>query len=129
MEYDFPRKLGLKAGQRVSLVNPPQGFGEELAQIVPGIAFANGGGPEPVHMVVAWPERDVPAMFRQLLPIISPDGAIWVVIPKKAGKCPGPSFQCLLDAALPIGLVDNKTLSFSTTEYGIRFVIRRELRK
>ena len=54
----------------------------------------------------------------------------WAVIPKKkalAGRT-GPTFNGVQNAALPLGLVDNKDLGFSDTEYGIRFVIRKELR-
>ncbi len=129
MEPAFPRKLGMKPGHRVHLVNAPTGFSKELAAVSPHIILEPGLDQGPLDMILAWPAGDLSTMFQRLLPSLRPDGAIWVVIPKKASKMAGPSFQSALQAALPLGLVDNKTLSFSPTEYGIRFVIRRELRK
>lgn len=129
MEADFPRKLGLKPGHRVYLLHGLPGFADELAAATPAVTLTGSAGQEPVDLAVAWPENDIGAMFRELLPHLKQDGAIWLVIPKKSSGAPGPSFQSALDAALPLGLVDNKVLSFSATEYGIRFVIRRELRR
>lgn len=111
------------------MLHAPQGFGQELTAVSPAISLAGCEEPEPVDMVVAWPEPNLEAMFRQLLPRMRQDGAIWLVIPKKSSGIPGPSFPASLEAALPLGLVDNKTLTFSAIEYGIRFVIRRQLRK
>ena len=129
LEPAFSGKLGVKPGHRVHLVNPPTGFSEELAAVSPHIILEPGLDQGHLDVILAWPAGDLSTMFQRLLPSLRPDGAIWVVIPKKASKTAGPSFQSALQAALPLGLVDNKTLSFSPTEYGIRFVIRRGLRK
>ena len=58
MEADFRRRLGLKAGQRVCLLNAPKGFGEELTAISPAIELAGCADAEPIDMLVARPERD-----------------------------------------------------------------------
>ena len=63
--------------------------------------------------------------------IIEEDGFLWVVIPKKtAPEALGqsPTFEEVLDVALGTDLVDNKTLTFSDTEYGVRLVVRKHLR-
>lgn len=39
------------------------------------------------------------------------------------------TFDDLLEIALRTDLVDNKTLTFSEKEYGVRFVARRHLRR
>ena len=63
---------------------------------------------------------------------IEEDGFLWVVIPKKnAMQSLGRdvTFQDVLDVALRTDLVDNKTLTFSKTEYGVRLVVRKRLRR
>jgi hypothetical protein len=85
-----------------------------------------------VNVVLIWltEEDDLYQVFLQLRDTITPDGAIWAVIPKKTGrKKTGVTFSQVQSAALKtIDLVDNKVASFSENEYGIRFVIRKAKR-
>jgi hypothetical protein len=131
---EFARKLGIRAGQRIYLEGAPPGFTSgRLAGLPPGcqVATALRDGTL-ADMVILWlKERGgLEALFQRLRYLIPADGAVWAVIPKKSAS-PGssaPEFQEVLAAALPTGLVDNKTLTFDGVEYGIRFVVRRELR-
>jgi len=61
---------------------------------------------------------------------ITLDGAIWAVIPKKkvAKKTTSVTFDQVQTVALKTDLVDNKVVSLSDGEYGIRFVVRKEKR-
>lgn len=83
----------------------------------------------PLDMVIAWPQGQVDDLLVKIQTALKPSGAIWLVIPKNSSHALGATLESVQSAALPLGLVDNKTLTFSATEYGIRFVIRRELRK
>ena len=74
---------------------------------------------------------DLYRVFQRLGHAITPDGAIWAVIAKKTAaknKTASVTFDQVQAAALKTNLVDNKVVSFSDQEYGIRFVIRREKR-
>jgi len=132
---DFVRKLGIRAGQHVHLEGAPPGFASErLAGLPPGCRVAtvlpNGTRPD---MVLLWlkDREGLEALFQRLRHLIPSDGVVWAVIPKKSTRPKGsaaPEFPEVLAAALPTGLVDNKTLTFDDIEYGIRFVLRRELR-
>jgi hypothetical protein len=133
---DFANKLGIRAGQHVYLEGAPAEFAaERLTGLPPGCRVAtvlpNGARPD---MVILWlkDKEGLEAVFQRLRHLIPPDGAAWEVIPKKKSVRPkgsaAPDFQDALAAALPTGLVDNKTLTFDDVEYGIRFVVRRELR-
>jgi len=133
---DFANKLGIRAGQHVYLEGAPAEFAaERLTGLPPGCRVAtvlpNGARPD---MVILWlkDKEGLEAVFQRLRHLIPPDGAAWAVIPKKKSVRPkgsaAPDFQDALAAALPTGLVDNKTLTFDDVEYGIRFVVRRELR-
>src|SRR6267143_2057810 len=64
--------------------------------------------------------------------VMEEDGFLWVVIPKKTAREAlerGLTFEDVLDLALRTDLVDNKTLTFSDTEYGVRLVVRKHLRR
>jgi len=130
----FARQLGIKPGSAVAALNAPQGFVTALTQGLPpgaGIAVGRAISPEGATVVLLWPRN-----MHELLNIVakslkdgsSPFSALWVVIPKKpVAQRTGSDlfFQEVLARVLPTGLVDNKTLTFSEEEYGIRFVPRR----
>jgi hypothetical protein len=132
---DFANKLGIRAGHHIHLEDAPAEFAaQRLADLPPGCrvatVLANGGRPD---MVILWlkDKEGLEALFQRLRYLIPSDGAVWAVIPKKGARpkgSPAPDFQEALAAALPTGLVDNKTLTFDEVEYGIRFVVRREPR-
>jgi hypothetical protein len=132
---EFAAKLGIRAGQHVYLAGaPPEFAAERLTDPPPGceIATVLADGTRP-DIVIAWlkDRQGLDVLFQRLRQLIPPDGAVWVVIPKKRARPNGsaaPDFDEVLAAGLPTGLVDNKTLTFDDVEYGIRFVVRRELR-
>jgi len=132
---EFATKLGIRAGQHIYLEGAPAVFAaERLNGLPPGCQVAtvlpNGARPD---MVILWlkDKEGLEALFRRLRNLIPPQGAVWAVIPRKSARPKGsaaPDFDEVLAAGLPTGLVDNKTLTFDDVEYGIRFVVRRELR-
>jgi hypothetical protein len=80
-----------------------------------------------------WPQslEGLAERFSGLQRHIMPDGAIWVVMPKKAFAARHGidfSWEQMQAAALATDLVDNKIASFSAEEYATRLVIRREAR-
>ena len=125
---DFLRKLGAKAGDPILVPEAdltPFVAGARVLRRIPKQGKVHG-----VLFRVRRPEdlsRDL-ATYRRA---IEEDGFLWVVIPKKtARKAFGRSltFEDVLDVALRTDLVDNKTLTFSDAEYGVRLVIRKHLR-
>jgi hypothetical protein len=133
MTPEFLKKLGVQPGQRLLLLDAPECFSSTLAEALPpGCALEDGETAGPIDLVLLWvrQESGLSQRLAQLMQDLVPNGAIWTVIPKKKALrgTRGPTFAGLQEAALPLGLVDNKDLGFSGTEYGVRFVIRRELR-
>ena len=126
---DFLRKLGAKAGD-VLLV--PE---EDLTPFAAGARVLHRPPMERmVHGVLFRPRlrEDLTRDIGRYRRIIEEDGFLWVVIPKKiAREALGqrPTFEDVLDVALRTDLVDNKTLTFSDTEYGVRLVVRKHLRR
>ncbi len=135
IDAQFIQKLGIREGQSVVAVHAPKDFLRDFKRSIPPsvkltIQLASKFKPD----VILWwiqQETNFGKLFRQLERVIQPDGAIWVIIPKKnAAKKKGfmIDWNEMLRAALKTTLVDNKTLSFSDEEYGTRFVIRKEKR-
>ena len=61
--------------------------------------------------------------------MIFPDGAIWVVWPRKAaGHVSDVAENAIRDAVLPLGLVDVKVAALDRDWSGLRIVWRKELR-
>ena len=132
---EFAAKLGIRAGQHIYLEGAPPEFAVERLTGLPtgcDVATVLTDGTRP-DIVILWlkDKEGLDALFQRLRHLIPPDGAVWAVIPKKSARPKGsaaPGFEEVLAAGLPTGLVDNKTLTFDDVEYGIRFVVRRELR-
>ena len=83
-------------------------------------------------LVRLWERTNYRHLFQRLQNAITNDGSIWAVIPKKPialAKGIGVFRDDLVEEVLKTDLVDNKTLSITEEEYGIRFVIRRDQRK
>jgi len=132
---ELVRKLGVKENSLVVALNADL---DVLARIREGIPHGVGLVAElptdtQANIILVWLRGgdDLYQAFQQLRHAITPDGAIWAVIPKKTAgvkRATSVTFDQVQAAALKTDLVDNKVLSFSGEEYGIRFVIRREKR-
>ena len=126
---DFLKKLGAKPGDALLI---PDATLRRFA----GAARVLSRAPrrEKVRGVVFRPARreDLPWDLRAHRGVIREDGFIWAVIPKKVainelGR--NVTFEDVLRAALKMDLVDNKTLTLTDREYGIRLVVRKHMRK
>lgn len=128
------RKLGLKPGMQVLFLGLPDHLAHLTA--VEGLAA----------VLTEWPATDLDrldyihvfetsrealaAMVPRLLASIAPDGMIWISWPKKASKVPTSiSEDVLREILLPTGLVDVKVCAVDGVWSGLKFMIRKELRK
>ena len=131
---DLARKLGVKTGQRVCLLNAPPSAVALLQRECPeGVAFSLRLGTERYNLILFWPaqKEGLAEEFARLQQRILPDGAIWAVIPKKRyAKARGLELTWaeMQLAGLQTDLVDNKDASFTEEEYATRFVIRKDRR-
>ena len=58
------------------------------------------------------------------------DGTLWISWPKRAsGVATDVTEDVVRDVALPLGLVDVKVCAIDDTWSGLRFALRRELRR
>lgn len=128
------KKLGIQADQRICLLNAPADALDILKPTLPAdVQVLEETAENPVDMILFWP-RTLPQLaerFFEMQQEIVPDGAIWIMIPKKKfARKRGIDFNWddLQAAGLETDLVDNKIASFSEQDYGTRFVIRKALR-
>jgi len=128
-KYDTPlvKKLGIKPGHRLLLVNEPDGFHGLLVDL-PDDVVADLGDHEPADMIVFF--STVAAEVKKLVPRLktrlAPGGGLWVAWPKKAsGVETNVTFEVVQPAGLATGLVDNKVCAIDATWTALRFVFRR----
>jgi len=120
------KKLGIKEGHRVLLVNAPTGLPEELQ----GFAKAK---PEKNFDVVLFFADSVEAFraeFGALTNAVRAEGMLWVAWPKKSsGVRTDLNENVIRDHALKTPFVDIKVCAIDDTWSGLKLVIRKELRK
>jgi len=122
----LPRKLGIKEGQRVALVDAPDHVEELLGELPPGVTLLRTAR-APLDVVVWFVierrvlERRLPDMAQRL----DRAGGLWICWPKKASGVPTDVTENVArDAALALGLVDNKVCALDETWSGLRIVYR-----
>ena len=126
----LPRKLGIKPGATLALVDAPPGFDATLGELPDGVRHATDGetGIDVLvafHMSRSVLEAAFPAQARR----IAPDGGYWIAWPKRSSGVPTDITEDVLrEVILPKGLVDNKVCAIDETWSGLRFVVRKDRR-
>jgi hypothetical protein len=130
------RKLGLADGQRVLFLDLPESLAA-LAAAQPFAEVERAGWDalgtardfDLVHGFTTSGAVLVGAAPR-LRAAIKPDGVIWISWPKRASKVATDLTEDVLrEVLLPMGLVDVKVAAVDEVWSGLKFVVRRELRR
>jgi len=120
------KKLGIKDGQSVLLRNAPSGLPEELQ----GYARTKLERNLDVVLLFADSAAAFKAEFGVLTQAIRAEGMIWVAWPKKtSGIRTDLTETAIRDHALKTPFVDVKVCAIDDTWSGLKFVIRKELRR
>lgn len=131
------RKLGIKAGYRVAVLNGPEGFSAALGVLPEGVEVFESldgmgdGGDEPLDVIVWFGvERGgLERIVREARGVLRGEGGLWVGWPKRgSGIATEVDADVAREVALPTGLVDNKICAIDAAWSGVRLVVRRELR-
>lgn len=124
----LPKKLGIKPGARVALVDPPEGFREVLGELPDRVAFvAPGCGAIDVVVCFVAGEQGLADRFLDLKQQLQPAGGLWIAWPKRGKGTPmGIGENAIREVGLAAGLVDNKVCAIDERWSGLRFVFRRE---
>lgn len=130
----LPKKLGLKPGQHAVFIGLPDNLAhlksfEGLASVSTSLQQNAPGKSDVIHIFETQREalEDIVDILRSG---IQPHGMIWISWPKKASKVPTSITEDVLrEIFLPSGLVDVKVCAVDEIWSGLKFVIRKELRK
>ena len=119
------KKLGLKSGLRVLLLNPPAHIDALLSGAPRDLERLARLGPFDVALALFTSRDALRVALARLEPKLAPDGMIWIAWPKKASDVATDlSENVVRDAALARGLVDVKVCAIDTTWSGLKLVRR-----
>jgi hypothetical protein len=128
----LPKKLGIKEGCRVALINPPPTFEKTLGKLPSDAVIRSGlSGQARFDVIVVFVtsrahlQRQIAKTRRHM----TPAAGLWIAWPKKSsGVASDVTENVVREIALPTGLVDNKVCAIDETWSGLRLVIRLALR-
>jgi hypothetical protein len=125
----LPRKLGIVEGKTVGILNMPNYYDLDLGELPPDVEVHRTELPADIFIIFADRADEAERGFQRAITYLPPDGAIWVLWPKKSsGVETDLTEQTLRDLFLPTGMVDNKVIAVDETWSGLRFVVRKENR-
>ena len=122
----LPKKLGIKAGSRVFLVNEPDGLERALTPLPDGATLLPKlTKPLDVGVLFATEQAELIRWFDRMTAALDTSGRLWVAWPKKASKITTDiDFGFAQGIGLDAGLVDNKSASITDVFQGLQFVYR-----
>ncbi len=122
----LPKKLGIREGSSVFLVNAPDGFDRLLTPMPDGAELLTKlAKPLDVGVLFATERAELIRWFDPMAAALDTSGRLWVAWPKKASKVPTDiDFAFAQGIGLDAGLVDNKSASITDVFQGLQFVYR-----
>jgi hypothetical protein len=127
------KKLGIKAGHAVTLLNAPKGFERTLDGLAQGVTLVESlSGKEPFDVIVVFVDSTakLAKQFDRARAKLDQAGGLWVAWPKKSsGVKTDLTEDVIRDMALAAGMVDNKVCAIDETWSGLRVVVRVKDRK
>lgn len=124
------KKLGIREGARVRVLDAPTALETELTAIAPlpdGVSFLSRTGRD-LDVILAFVTR-ASVLYRRIEPLagaIAPAGRLWIAWPKRAARTDTDvDFDLVHRAGLDTGLVDNKSASITEVFQGLQFVRRK----
>ena len=122
----LPKKLGIKDGSRIVLLNAPKDFESELGELPDNVEFIKRPTKSlDIILFFVLTERALARDFAKLAAKITANGMIWIAWPKKSsGVVTDLSEQRVREIGLNAGLVDVKVCAIDETWSGLKFVYR-----
>ena len=122
----LPKKLGIKPGARVCLVDAPDEVRAELSAALAGCEIVtNGKSPLDFAMLFTKSKTKLEKDFHRLSKLLAPAGMLWVSWPKKSsGVATDLNENIAREIGLAAGLVDVKVCAVTEVWSGLKFVRR-----
>jgi hypothetical protein len=122
----LPKKLGIKEGSRIALVNAPENFEAELGELPDHVEFIKRLTKSlDIILFFVLNERALIRDFAKLAAKLTANGGIWMAWPKKSsGVATDLTEPRVQRIGLDAGLVDVKVCAIDETWSGLKFVYR-----
>ncbi len=125
----LPKKLGIKPGMTLGVIDPPDGFEETLGALPEQVELHYSMNRSDIFIVFGQWADELDNSFNRAATRLPADGAIWVAWPKRSSGVESDITEdTLRDLFLPTGMVDNKVCAIDEIWSGLRFVVRKENR-
>ena len=123
----LPKKLGIKAGSVVALVEGPERFEEILGDLPEGVVLRHDvGAPSDLTLYFARSRKELESRIERLA-ALAEKGRLWIIWPKKSSGVASDLSQTVVrQVGLSAGLVDFKICSVDDTWSGLRFTRREQ---
>ena len=124
----LPKKLGIKEGTRVALLNAPSNFDATIGDLPAGVTIRRKAGVESDVIILFETKFSKFNMSFGKAAALMPSsgGMLWVAWPKRAAKVETDLDENLIrDFGLAFGLVDTKVCAIDSIWSGLRFSRRR----
>lgn len=119
------KKLGIKEGIIIRLVNPPDDYASFFTDLPKNVTFTNNAAI--TKQMVHYFTKDIIALAKDIAALrqeIFPNGSVWISWPKKASKIPcNITEDDIRQLALANGLVDIKVCAVSDIWSGLKLVV------
>jgi len=120
------KKLGIRDGHGVAVVDDPGHLASLVAPLPPGATLAAAPEAADVTLCFVTTKETLERRIGRLGEAIFPDRALWIAWPKRASKVETDMTEDVVrEVALPLGLVDTKVCAIDETWSGLRLVWRR----
>jgi CheY-like chemotaxis protein len=121
----LPKKLGIKDGFTVALVDAPDGFETTLGSLPENVRLVRN--PRGARDLTLWFARDVKSLERKVDAMVRHgDPGLWICWPKRTSSLASDiGEQIVRDAGLSRGIVDYKVCAIDDTWSGLKFAKRK----
>jgi hypothetical protein len=125
------KKLGIRDGQVVAVVDAPGHYRDLLTPVPAGVRFVSRPAADAaVTHVFVTRRRVLARAVSNIRQRMADDATLWVSWPKRsAGVETDVTEDAVREVALPLGLVDVKVCAIDQVWSGLKLVVRRELRR
>ncbi len=121
----LPKKLGIKPGIRIFLIDPPDDFVETLGELPGGVTISKSAARQADLTIWFVRRRDELSRVVDIARRLGP-GGLWIAWPKKSsGVKTDFAENDVRSAGLQAGLVDYKVCAIDATWSGLRFARRK----
>jgi len=118
------KKLGIKAGNKIKLINAPENYFEQFADMPDDVDHNNIHKLYDLVHFFTKDSKELNKVLPKLKKEIVQNGIIWVSWPKKSAKVATDVTEDMIrDVALKIGLVDVKVCAVDEIWSGLKMVI------